>query len=289
VVKYRPLREVKAMTIGIGLQCPGGVVLCADRQITKSGGLKYEAQKILRAELYGDTNTDCSCVFAHDPDVARNLFKEIIEALPNTLRRQRTEGIFVLKAIQQMLEQIFKQKQAKNMEMLVAFAHRQAVGFSPFFMRIRGPIVVQGNRECIGVGDSSVLQYVSELLGRFQLSVEEAKLAGIYMVSLANRFIDGCGRGMDLVSMYEGVARLLPSEEIQELEKRLPNFDSIVAAALGAMILEKGTIHLQGVKMEEDLKTEQERQQASRILSHNMSMLRVLALRSAMRGFLARE
>jgi 20S proteasome alpha/beta subunit len=62
------------MTVGIGFQCPDGVVLASDRQITKDGGLKYEEGKFFRG--YYD-EVQCGCTYAGYPANAKNLFDDI--------------------------------------------------------------------------------------------------------------------------------------------------------------------------------------------------------------------
>ena len=47
-IRLKPLREESAMTVGVGFQCLDGVVLCADRQITKGGDLKYGERYVKR-------------------------------------------------------------------------------------------------------------------------------------------------------------------------------------------------------------------------------------------------
>ncbi len=231
-----PVREDKTLTVGIGFQCPGAVVLGSDRQITKAGGLKYEQCKILSAYL-GSPNLGVlvACTYAHDPDIAANLMDDIAHKLPITLQQARTGGAFFSQSVKEMLEGIFSQKKARDMEMLIAFGH-PTNAWSPFLMRARGPTVVQGAREYIGAGDSSILRYIGELLGRFQLTVEEAPLAAFYLVSLATRFVDRCDGDPDILIMFNGKAEIASAQTIEQAKKKMSGFDSNLASSLWSML-----------------------------------------------------
>jgi hypothetical protein len=209
------------MTVGIGFQCLDGVVLCSDRQITKSGGLKYEEQKIF--EGYYE-NLQCACAYAHNPDIARNVFDEIFRSLVNVFQRCHRQQIALSDALQETVEDVMRRRKDKNTELLIAF-RSEKMGMPPLFFCVRGLVVVKGEREYIGVGDSSALRYVAELLGSFQLTLEQAKLAGLYMVGLASRFIDGCG-GTDLLMMprTERIKMLSP-DEIEGYRSKLRDID----------------------------------------------------------------
>jgi len=222
------------VTVGIGFQCPGAVVLCADRQMTKEGGLKYEEPKVLIAHL-NRVEIECGAVYAHHRDEAVSLFQEVVEAVPVTVQLGKEEELLLPQLAKEMLEEIFAKKKAKGMEMLIAFAHARNI-FSPFFMRAAGPVIVSGIREYIGVGDSSVIRYMSELLGRFPLTVEEAPMAGLYMVSLANRFIDGCGGGPDVLIMFNGKAEIMSADVIEKAKRKLSEFDTALASSLWKML-----------------------------------------------------
>jgi hypothetical protein len=225
------LREVNAVTVGIGFQCPDGVVLCADRQITKEDGLKYEEQKVFVGHHRGGIAVDCACVYAHNPDLARNIFEDFFKSIRGAFAKVKEKDIFLIDAIQQTLEEVLKSRKGKDMEFLIAFRAEQ-IGISPFLMCARGLTVARSQREYIGVGDSSVLRYTGELLERTHLSVEQAKAAGIYMVSLANRFIDRCG-GTDVLAMPKGgEVELLSQERIDEYKTVLSKIDKTLATSL---------------------------------------------------------
>ncbi len=224
------------MTVGIGFQCPGAVVLAADRQITKEGGLKWEQCKILCANLVRPNwSAIVACTYAHDPDTAANLLDDITNEFGVMLQRAKEEGMFLSRAVKEMLEEIFSQKKARDMEMLIAFGH-PTNQWSPFLVKTRGSKVREGIRECIGAGDSSVLRYMSELMGRFQFTVEEAPLAAFYLVSLATRFVDRCDFDPDVLIMFNGKAEIANAQIIEKAKEKMPGFDDRLAASLWSML-----------------------------------------------------
>jgi hypothetical protein len=195
VSPYPRVRRIKAVTIGLGFQCADGVVLCSDRQISKTGGLKFTEQKISHAIVRGAVDADIAMTYGGDRDIAKNLFREITQSLPLELNKRKET--FPQDRIIGFLRDAVPRKDSKYVEMLVAFSSPQ---FPPTLFVIRGSQVLQGIREYIGVGDSSVIRYISELISR-PLSANQAVTAGIYMVSLANRFVEGCSDGPDALYM----------------------------------------------------------------------------------------
>ena len=144
------------MTVGIGFQCPDGVVLCADRQITKGEDLKYEEQKIFEGHY---ENLQCACCYAHHPDIAKNVFEDIFKSLVNVFQRCHREQIGLSDGLQLTIEEVMKRRKDKQTEMLIAF-RSERMGMPPTLFSVRGLVVRSGDqREYIGTGDSSVIRY----------------------------------------------------------------------------------------------------------------------------------
>lgn len=217
------------MTVGIGLQCSDGVVLCADRQITKGEDLKYEEQKIFEGHY---DNLQCACAYAHNPDIARNLFEDIFKSLVGVFQRSKREQIGLCDALHLTIQEVMRRRKDKNTEMLIAF-RSEIMGMSPLFFCVRGAVVVKGEREYIGTGDSTVVRYVAELLCRTTLEFEQAKLAAIYMASLATRFNPYCGGGLNLLTMvHGGNMELLSAEEVERYKPKLKAIDKALGLEL---------------------------------------------------------
>jgi hypothetical protein len=215
------------MTVGIGFECLDGVVLAADRQITKTGGLKYEEEKIFRG--YYD-RVQCACTYSGNPAKAKNLFDDIFKALRFTFGKRLIDDAFPTDVFKRTVEGVLRKHKNTSIEMLITF-RAPGVGIPPFLLCARGQTVVTSPREYIGVGDSSVLRYVAELTS-CELSVKQAQILAIYMVSLAGRFIDGCGGMNVLVMPADGDMKLLSKREIDKFTKVLIGINKSLSDAL---------------------------------------------------------
>lgn len=189
------------MTIAMGFVCSDGIVLCSDRQMTSDGGMKFQAKKLsyLTGMFEGIQMTACSA-YAGDPEGAKILRTEIRERLGKEIAASKLFALQSLKA-RKALEKIFKNPHAKHLEMLIGIRFNSG---EKCLFRTKGRKVLEATTEYIGIGDSSVLRYLAEvLLPRTLLSVSEANVLGSYFVSIANRFVDGCSGGPDVFTIYD--------------------------------------------------------------------------------------
>lgn len=182
------------MTIALGMLCSDGAVLAADRQITKEGGLKYEEKKYVIGHVQGSIPLDYIFVYCGTPEVAHIFEEKIGMAL---LDGVSSGNIFMPSMVIDNLKSVFRDKESKYIESLIMFGSPQ---IQPFIVRTKDSRVVRGQIEYIGVGDSSVIRYVSDLLPS-RITVEQALPICAYLVTLGNRYIDGCGFGPDVLYM----------------------------------------------------------------------------------------
>jgi hypothetical protein len=151
-----------------------------------------------------------------------------------TFGRRNTEDVFPTDVFKRTVEGILRKHKNKNTELLLTFRAKR-FGIPPFLLCARGQAAVKGLREYIGVGDSSVLRYVAELIS-CELSVKQATTLAVYMVSLAGRFIDGCG-GIDVLVMpADGDVELLTEANLKEYDKVLTEIDKNLADSLIALL-----------------------------------------------------
>lgn len=191
--QQRLLPRRKAVTIGVGFLCSDGIVLCADRQLTNTGGFKYEENKIF---LHGDNAGDVIFSYAGDPDAAKMIWQDIKPIVRETPKSPTpligTETLNTLK-------KIFR-AQPKDLHTLIGIRFR---GGSRYLFRTTGKRVVRSVADYIGAGDSSALRYISTFLLPHNPTVREAEVLGSYIVSVANRHIDGCSGGPDTRSLFQ--------------------------------------------------------------------------------------
>jgi hypothetical protein len=183
------LRRSEAVTIALGFQCFDGLVLCADRQLTKDDGLKYEQDKIWIGRSH---NAGPSFVFTYsgsEPS-ARVLFNLLKRAIPSALSDSQ-------KAID-VVTKVLESKHSKDIESLIGFP---VPGSQPFLLRTQGKKVALRDTKYIGAGDSSVVRYLANVVLGTQFSCEQAKIVGSYFVWNATRYTDGCGGGPDVCTV----------------------------------------------------------------------------------------
>lgn len=68
----------------------------------------------------------------------------------------------------------------------------------------RNDLVRESHMECLGVGDTSLVKYLSELMLPLVLSTAHAVTAGSYIVKQVKDFVDGCGGGTHIVTLRDG-------------------------------------------------------------------------------------
>ncbi len=177
------------MTVAIGLWCDDGLVLCTDSQFTVSGGLKYPASKIHNMS-YGDWSV--SLAFSGSPQLMELVQEKLYPKLLNPENDSKDEwGEVVCEELETILRDVCKKDRKHSIELLCATSARRG---SKALLRSRNALVVDaGIGECIGVGDSSVLRFLSDLFVRPRMTIIEGVVLACYMVSKAITYIDGCG------------------------------------------------------------------------------------------------
>jgi hypothetical protein len=215
------------VTIALGMLCSDGAVLAADRQMTKEGGLKYEEKKYIISHVKGSIPLDYIFVYCGTPEVAHIFEERIGMAL---LDGVCSGNMFMPSMVIDNLKSVFGDKESRYIESLIAFGSPH---IQPFIVRTKGNRVVRGRRECIGVGDSSVIRYLSDLLPK-TLTVETALPICAYLVTLGNRYIEGCGFGPDVLFM--GGARRVPmsvsEKEVESYASRFSGFERKLSEGL---------------------------------------------------------
>jgi hypothetical protein len=108
------------------------------------------------------------------------------------------------------------------------FLYALSTGTEIRFVRVTGGIVDEPGWACIGVGDSSLVNFISKnftFAPACLTSTSEALPLAIYMVYLAKQFVDGVGGPTDAVILRHGeaVPDFLLGHYIQRLEGMFEN------------------------------------------------------------------
>lgn len=185
-------------------------------------GLKFEGPK-----LFWDAHRGQHLAFAYcgPTEMARTLFRSIRDELNMAFDDASDCDLLEPEYFRQALLPTFKSKDAKGMLTLIGLQTKHQC----FLLRTSGERIAIGGREHIGGGDSSVLRYFADVSCRALLTSDDATAVGIYMVMLANRYVDGCGFGVDAVALEPGKAiRIVSEAEIAKYSERFSQFERLM-------------------------------------------------------------
>lgn len=229
------------MTVGVGFLCRDGIVLCADRQITSSSGFKFQEHKI---SAWYDPSLGYTMVFTYSgiQDESEIMFRRVHEAIDRCGNNQ-IDHLVARSVLEQVFKDGYESDYSDGFESLVGFRFDHA---DPMWLfKTRNRSVVDAGAEHIGCGDSSALRYLCDFLFDGAFSIGEAAVFGTYIVSVANRYVDGCSGGPDYLIlpqaglMTEGTGGPYPNaiERFLHCEKE-------IGAALRELLLSGGTKRL---------------------------------------------
>jgi 20S proteasome alpha/beta subunit len=221
------------MTIGVGYQCMDGVVLCSDRQITSTAGFKYQERKIWSA-----SSPDWSLIFSYAgyPDAATVMFRKIVDGLKDKLKQAK--GTFPYERARAVLEEVFFDHTAADLQTMIGFYSDYQ---DPRLFRTQGASVVDGYIEHIGIGDSSALKYITSFLKPQTNLVDEAVMFAAYLVSVANRYVDGCSGGPDLsILNKDGTVTEVAAGVLSKHEAYFSLYEEQIGKELRALLFSRG-------------------------------------------------
>lgn len=191
---YERLKKVKAVTIALGFNCVDGVVLCADRQMTATGWHKYNESKMYAISGFGEQPTyTVMLTYAGSPHVMKAMHQKIADTATDDTH---FVSIGSLKGLLEGCLSEMTREDVETTNFLCGFCRK---GGTLGLLRTNGYQVYEvGGYDCIGVGDSSLLRFLSKLLVSSPMRAWPAVAVGDYMVKQAKEFIDGCGGPTDI-------------------------------------------------------------------------------------------
>jgi 20S proteasome alpha/beta subunit len=193
-------RSIKAMTVAVGLWCDDGLVFCTDSQITVTGGLKYPAKKIFN---YSYRNWAVSMAYSGSPEMMGLIDEKFYgEMLNPKYDDDECWEDNVRSVIEKVLHQVIKKHKRHHIELLCGTMMGADI---QGLWRTQNTLVVDAEiGECIGVGDSSVLRFISDVLVQPRMTITEGIVIACYMVSKAITYIDGCDGPLQATVLADG-------------------------------------------------------------------------------------
>ena len=226
-ILYENVRARKAMTIGICARCTDGVVIMADRQITKAGGLKYYQRKVWS---FGSGIYHVSSVYAGIPEMAQAFQLEFKRGLPADPYAWEPSQDDLQDLIEACLRRVWrKHRSDMQLEMLLC-TRTQDSDYQ--LWRSSGKVLTDADLECIGVGDSSVIRYFFETFAWRSrwMNLEFFVPFGLYVMQQAKKYIEGCGGRTDCIIFREGKITYVssPHQHIKEIEEEMESLEADV-------------------------------------------------------------
>ena len=202
----KPPKGKKPVTIAIGFKSSDAIVLSTDRQITDYGSsLKYYEQKIY--PLVGQ-GWCAVCAYAG----YRNIMKAVQTEFARRVNFEpRPTFAFLESCLTGVLQGVKKidRKSMQDQQMFCALSGSEGERL----LRYQSDLLAEvpdGDCEFLGVGDSALIRYLTDITGirRTTVTPGQALLLAFYMVAKANKYIDGCGEGPDVALVTRGIVKM---------------------------------------------------------------------------------
>ena len=217
----KPLLRPKAMTIAIGMRCIDGIVLAADQEITGPSGVKYPEEKIRIIEGKGFV---LALTYADSTGLMKEVQKKILDFIGKTPDIEITPEA-VYNNAESILIGMGRQQNDLNLQLLIAISTLYE-GPEMFIFNGSGFHRADGFN-CLGVGDSSLIRYLSKPLYNPLLATENAKNLGIYLVAKGIDCIAGCGEPINVAIIKRGgIFTWLVSAEIEDRKAAMEAVES---------------------------------------------------------------
>src|SRR5208337_2942352 len=222
------LPERKAVTIGIGFKCKDGVVLCADQQITWSGGHKYYENKIY--PLQTDEYT-VAFTFAGNPNLMKSFkgkFDAAMKLFPPPYTGERIQD--AIETVLGLMDALDTDPDGLHMVCSVVIPG-QEIRLIKTARKVVSQVSDYVAYDYVGVGDSSLLRYLADLLtnrSNGEFMERHACMLGTFLVCRAKAFVDGCGGDTDILVLHKQGMLEPRSNQAYAIEQRLLRIESHV-------------------------------------------------------------
>lgn len=220
---YIPSRRVedRGMTVAVAVTYEYGIILCSDRLITHGNMFSHYERK---AEFFlkSPNSTVAICGTTDDYDA----MKSVIQNITGKFDPLHSEENPILKdVLEGELEKMYLRPLANppTMELLVAETNSVGLDDESRLYKTSGPHVMTANPfDCVGIGDTSLVRYISDNLYDPKMSAQSATTLGIYLVQLAKRYMPQyVGGQTDVLDVAGGFCAEISEREIKSVEEKL--------------------------------------------------------------------
>lgn len=214
------------MTIAAGFRCSDGIVLCADRQVSVPGALKYFEKKIVVEEA---PEWSLAIAVAGDVGFAREIREKAIETI-RSFEESPTIG-----QVREVLDDILVRtsrlymREEDPIQLLMALT---LFWGDADLLKFDGRALHKADDfNLLRTGNSSLIRFLSDNLYDPAIDMETGISLAAYIVQKAERYIDWCGGAIDIVTIpkTEGVCNWIPAEEAQRRAEKMEGQESLLA------------------------------------------------------------
>ena len=192
------------MTIALGFNCIGGVVLCADQQIGASGWHKFNESKMYVINNPTEPLYTIVLTYAGDPSVMKTFHQKFAGVV------SANKAFSSVRNLQTLLEGCLLDMNQDAVNSTDLLCGVSVQGGTYGLLRTKGYSVYEiGDYDQIGVGDSSLVRFLSQMLVSHPMKVYPAVYIGNYIVKKAKEFVDGCGGETDIL-ILRGDGKCMP-------------------------------------------------------------------------------
>jgi 20S proteasome alpha/beta subunit len=227
-------RENCTMTIAVAVTYEYGIVLCSDRLITHGGMFSHYEKKAVSFA----TARDCSvaiCGTTDDYDVMRSVVQGIADRFK--FDPELDEKPILRDVLDQELARMYSKPLVNSPTLELLVAETNTVGLDCDFKlyKTSGPHVMSANPfDCVGIGDTSLVRYISDNLYDPRISAQNAIALGIYLVQMAKRYMPQyVGGQTDVFDITGGNCIQINEKEIKSVEDQL---DKHAKSCLGKLL-----------------------------------------------------
>jgi 20S proteasome alpha/beta subunit len=226
------------MTIAVAVTHENGIFLFSDRLITHGSMFSHYERK-MSCFLTGPSSSIAICGTTDDFEAMRSVTQKIEERF-NPIKPD--ENPYLRDVLEEELANLYSRSTASmpTLELLVAQTSDRGLDADNRLYKTSGPHVTTANPfDCIGIGDTSLVRYVSESLYDREMPIQEAITLGIYLVQLARRYMPQyVGGETDIIDVCCGFCTDVDRGEIRAVEEKL---DQVSAVSLKNMLRDSST------------------------------------------------
>jgi 20S proteasome alpha/beta subunit len=203
----------KAMTVGIGFGCADGLILGADRQMTRSGLNKFHEEKVFHTLT---REYALVLVGADDLNLAKEVWNKLLRAslIPDVQAiRECFEGI---------LNDLGRFYTDLPIQLILGVATKDKTALFEFRGRGLREVSDWGEFCVIGIGDASLTRYLAKRIEFFWMNLNEGIVAATYILKRTEEFVDMCSGPMDIVTLSIGPQlQLFDPALVDKLDERI--------------------------------------------------------------------